>query len=249
MRGRRLPLSLPRRLATEFSYAAHRVPRATLSTRLALRPLVAARNLAPVRPPWSAIFVRAFALAAVELPVLRRVYTQLPTPGLYELPASTACVVIEREWQGEPALFFCRIKNPATLSLAEIAARIRRAKTAPIESIRDYQRALSIARLPWPLRRLLFWLGLNLGRQVPNWYGSFGVSVLGSQRVAIASVVAPWASFLNYGPIADDGTVEVFFSFDHRVMDGMAGAQAVQALERMLHGPVLAELQACAAPG
>ena len=60
--------------------------------------------------------------------------------------------------------------------------------------------------------------------------------MLGSQRVAIASVVAPWASFLNYGPIAADGTVEVFFSFDHRVMDGMAGAQAVQALERMLRG-------------
>ena len=117
MTGRRLPLSLPRRLATEFSYAAHRVPRATLSARLALRPLVAARNLAPVRSPWSAIFVRAFALTTIELPVLRRVYTQLPTPGLYELPASTACVVIEREWQGEPALFFCRIKNPATLSL------------------------------------------------------------------------------------------------------------------------------------
>jgi hypothetical protein len=249
MIGRRLPLSLPRRLVAEFSYAAHRVPRATLSARLALRPLVAARNLVPVRPPWSAIFVRAFAMAAVELPVLRRFYTQLPTPGLYELPASTACVVIEREWQGEPALFFCRIKNPATLSLTEIAARIRRAKTAPIESIKDYRRALAIARLPWPLRRLLFWLGLNLGRQVPNWYGTFGVSVLGSQRVAIASVVAPWASFLNYGPIAADGTVEVFFSFDHRVMDGMAGAEVVQALERMLHGPVLAELQACAASG
>jgi hypothetical protein len=249
MRGRALPLSLPRRLATEYSYAARRVPRATLSARLALGPLAAARRLAQVRPPWSAIFVRAFALAAAELPVLRRVYTQLPTPGLYELPASVACVVIEREWQGEPTLFFCRIKDPAALSLAEVAARIRHAKTAPIESIKDNRRALAIARLPWPLRRLLFWLGLNLGRQVPNWYGSFGVSVLGSQGVAIASVVAPWATFLNYGPIAVDGTVEVFFSFDHRVMDGMAGAQAVQTLERMLHGPVLAELQACTGSG
>jgi pyruvate/2-oxoglutarate dehydrogenase complex dihydrolipoamide acyltransferase (E2) component len=59
----------------------------------------------------------------------------------------------------------------------------------------------------------------------------------------------PWIGIHNYGPIAADGTVEVFFSFDHRVMDGMAGAKAVQALERMLHGPVLAELQASAAPG
>ena len=81
---------------------------------------------------------------------------------------------------------------------------------------------------------------------MPNFYGSFGVSVLGSQRAAITSVVAPWANFLSYGPITAEGTVEAIFSFDHR---GMAGAQPVQALEPMLHGQVLAKLQACAAPG
>lgn len=55
-------------------------------------------------------------------------------------------------------------------------------------------------------------------------------------------------SFAVTKPIAADGTVEVF-SFDHRVMDGVAGAQAAQAPERLLHGPVLAELQACVSPG
>jgi hypothetical protein len=243
MKGFSLPLSLPRRLATEFSYAARRVPRATLSAKLALGPLVAARRQAADRPPWSAIFARAFGLAAQEMPVLRQVYVQLPWPRLYQLPAAVGCIVIAREWQGEPALFFARLKNPAAQPLAEIADRIREAKTAPVESLRDNRRALAVARLPWPLRRLMFWLGLNLGRQVPNWYGSFGVSVLGAERVAISSVIAPWAGFLNYGPIGPDGMVEVYFSFDHRVMDGLAGAQALQALERMLLGPVLAELR------
>lgn len=244
MRGRSLPLSLPRRLATEFSYAAHRVPRATLSSRLALGPLVAARRQAAERPPWSAIFARAYGLAARDLPVLRRLYVQLPWPRLYELPATVACIVVAREWRGEPALFFARIKDPAALPLAEIAARIQEARTAPVESLRDNRRVLAVARLPWPLRRAAFWLGLNLGRQVPNWFGSLGISVLGAEGVAISSVVAPWAGFLNYGPIGPDGTAEVFFSFDHRVMDGLAGAQAIQALERVLLGPVLAELRA-----
>lgn len=244
MRGRRIPLSLPRRLATEYSYAARRVPRATLSARIALGPLAAARAQARPRPPWSAIFARAFALAAAEMPELRRVYVQLPWPHLYELPASAACVIVERAWQGEPACFFARIKDPAALPLAEVAARIRHAKTAPIESIGDYRRALRLAALPWPLRRVLFWLALNWGRQVPNWYGSFGVSVLGAQGVAISSVVAPWAVFLNYGPIGPDGVADLHLSFDHRVMDGMAGARAVRLLEAKLHGPLLAELRA-----
>src|SRR3954454_2548858 len=153
MKGRAIPLSLPRRLATEFSYAARRVPRATLAARLALGPLVLARRGLAVRPPWSAIFARAFALAATELPVLRRGYAQLPWPHLVEWPASTACIVVEREWQGEAALFFLRIKNPAGLGLAELGARVHQAKTAPVESLRDNRRALALARLPWPLRR------------------------------------------------------------------------------------------------
>jgi hypothetical protein len=51
-----------------------------------------------------------------------------------------------------------------------------------------------------PMLAIAFLSKANLGQQVPNWYGSFGVSVLGSQRVGFTSVVAPWASFLNYGP-------------------------------------------------
>jgi pyruvate/2-oxoglutarate dehydrogenase complex dihydrolipoamide acyltransferase (E2) component len=81
---------------------------------------------------------------------------------------------------------------------------------------------------------------------VPNWCGSFGLSVLGARGVSISSVIAPWASFLNYGPIGPDGVAEVHLSFDHRVMDGAAGAEAIRALERMLHGPLLAELRAMA---
>ena len=42
------------------------------------------------------------------------------------------------------------------------------------------RRALAIARLPLPLRRLLIWLSLNIGRQVPNFMGTFAISALGS---------------------------------------------------------------------
>lgn len=248
MKGRSLPLSLPRRLSAEYSYAARRVPRAVLSARVALGALAAARAAAG-RPPWTALFARGFGLAAAGLPALRRVHVQLPWPALYEVPAPVVTVVVAREWRGEPALIFCRLKDPGAQPLAGLAAQIRHARTAPLESLRDARRAFALARLPWPARRLLFWLGLNLGRQVPNWYGTCGISVLGAEGVAIPSVIAPWASFLNFGPIGADGLAELHFSFDHRVMDGRAGAAAVGALVAALQGPVLAELRAMAAAG
>jgi hypothetical protein len=101
-----------------------------------------------------------------------------------------------------------------------------------------------IARLPLPLRLLLVWLSLNIGRQVPNFMGSFAISTLGSHGAAIVHTIPVWTSFLNYGPIGRDGGVDIYLSVDHRVLDGGAAARAIQALETALNGPVLDELRA-----
>ena len=120
------------------------------------------------------------------------------------------------------------------------------AQDAPIDSIADFRRALAIARLPLPLRLLLVWLSLNIGRQVPNFMGSFAISALGSHGAAIVDTIPVWSSFLNYGPIAPDGGVDVYLSVDHRVIDGGPAARAIRALEATLNGPVLDELRALA---
>ena len=69
----------------------------------------------------------------------------------------------------------------------------------------------------------------------------------------LAAVLAPavdpipvWSSFLNYGPIAPDGGVDIYLSVDHRVIDGGPAARAIRALEAALNGPVLDELRALA---
>jgi pyruvate/2-oxoglutarate dehydrogenase complex dihydrolipoamide acyltransferase (E2) component len=49
---------------------------------------------------------------------------------------------------------------------------------------------------------------------------------------------------LNYGVIAADGTVDVRFNYDHRVMDGAVVARALQTLERILTQKIVAELAA-----
>jgi pyruvate/2-oxoglutarate dehydrogenase complex dihydrolipoamide acyltransferase (E2) component len=76
--------------------------------------------------------------------------------------------------------------------------------------------------------------------------GSFAISALGSHGAAIVDTIRVWPSFLNYGPIAPDGGVDIYLSVDHRVIDGGPAARAIRALEAMLNGPVLDELRALA---
>jgi hypothetical protein len=249
MKGRFVPLSLSRRLVVELGQLSLGQPRAVLQGRIAIPAVVAARAAARPRIPWPALFAKAQALAARELPSLRRFYVKLPWPHLHEVPRSVACLVVEREHAGEATPFLARIKDPDALPLAEIAGRIAHLKTAPLDQVKDYRAALVTARLPLPLRRFSFWLAANLGRQVPNYFGSFAISVLGGQGVAITQSIAIAPCFLNYGPIDAAGGVDIWLTIDHRVMDGAAGARAIRALEAMLNGPVLAELQALAEGG
>ena len=248
MRGRNVPLSPARRLVAGYCALAQDVPRGVLSGELALGVVVAARAAAWPRPPWPALFAKAHALAAAEMPELRQVFVKLPWPHLYELPASVAAIVVEREAAGEKALFLARVKRPEGMALPAIAEAIRHAKEAPEGEVPDWQVAMRVARLPWALRRGLLWLGRNWGRQVPNHFGSFGISVIGNQGIAFAHAVSLWTSFLTYGPIDADGRAEIYLCFDHRVFDGAAAARAFRLVESKLLGPVLEELLALAAP-
>jgi hypothetical protein len=248
MRGRRIALSPPRRLLADLSRLARGFPRATLLTRINVAALVEPRDQA--RIPWPVVFAKAYALVAAGSPPLHRVYVKLPWPHLYELPQSVASIIVERDWphdgSGEKALFLGRLKAPDAATLPNLATRMLTLKSAPIDSIADFRRALAIARLPRPLRLLLVWLSLNIGRQVPNFMGSFAISALGSHGAAIVDTILVWSSFLNYGPIASDGGVDVYLSVDHRVVDGGPAARAIRALEAMLNGPVLDELRVLA---
>lgn len=243
MRGQSLPLSVPRRLITEHCRLAHAMPRGVLSGEIDLTPLLVARAAIADRPPWTVIVAKAQALAAREMPALRQLHVALPTPRLYQLPHSVAAIVIEREVAGEPALFYARLKAPENQPLAALAARLRVLKSAPIETVKDFRAALRVAALPWPLRPAAFWLGRNWGRQTANFYGSFGISVVGKGGTRFTHSLSLWTSFLSYGPIASGRGTEVLLTFDHRVLDGGAAVQAFGRLRDALAGPVLAELR------
>jgi hypothetical protein len=240
MRGRSLPLSVPRKIICDLMHFATGVPTIPVQRRMRLAPLVAARRLS--RPPWVALFTKAFALLASEFPEFRRVYCKFPWANLYEYPVSVAQIAIEREYEGEPAVLGLKIKDPTRLSIEEISTAIREASTAPVAAIKSFRQVLRFAGWPRTLRRLLWWIALNVGRLRTNYFGTFGVSVYSGLGAESLHPLSPLTFTLNYGVIALDGTVDVRLIYDHRVLDGSTVARALVRLEELLNTTICAEL-------
>src|ERR1700680_3050700 len=174
MRGTVRKISMPRRLVADLMHASMRVPFVSLTRPLNVRQLLEARALAAQQPGWAAIFVKAFALLAKEQPVLRTLYAKWPWPRFYELTPSVASVAVARVEDGQDCVLPQKVPAADELSLAEIDAQIRHAKDAPIGEVPAFRKILRVTRLPLPLRRLIWLIGLNFGRQRANYFGSFG---------------------------------------------------------------------------
>ncbi|HEY5819318.1 MAG TPA: hypothetical protein VIU14_13160 [Mesorhizobium sp.] len=242
MRGRALKLSAPRRLVCDLMRFSTGVPRVTVQRQMNLGPLLRARMAQQIKPSWTAIFAKGYALLARETPELRRAYVKLPWPQLYEYPVSVASIAHEREHDGEQAVLLSRIKGPEVLALTELDASIRRARSLPVQEIKDFRLALKFARAPAPIRWLLMWLGLNIARQRANYFGTFQLSVYSGLGAESLNPLTPLTTLLNYGPIAEDGSVTVRIHYDHRVMDGANVARALNRFEQILNGVVAEEV-------
>lgn len=246
MRGRMIPLSAPRRIVNDMLHFAKGVPTVPVQKRMALKALIEAREACTERPRWTAIFTKAYALMAAEFPEFRRAYCRIPWTHIYEYPSSNANIIIERDYRGEPALFSIAIKGPERLTLAEIGRQLHHASTAPVDTIKDFRRALSFARLPRFFRYASWWVGLNFGRQRANYIGTFAVSVYSALGAESLHPLSPITTLLNYGVMTPDGDLDVRIIYDHRVMNGATVARALVRLEEILVGTVLEEIHALA---
>jgi hypothetical protein len=246
MRGRRIPLSRARRLVLDFLHFASGIPTVPVQRRIKLRPVIDARAALADRPAWTAVMVKAFALVSAEFPELRRAYCKLPWPHLYEVPTPVASVVVERDYEGEKAILIGRIKDPAALPLAELTRRLRALSEKPVDDVKDFQRALRMTRLPRPVRRALWWMGLNWGRQRARYFGTFWVSVYSALGAESLHPLSPLTTILNYGVFSPDGEVDLRVVYDHRVTDGAVVARALGRMEEVLMGPIVDELRALA---
>jgi hypothetical protein len=244
--GFNLPLSLPRRFLGDLLHFAKQIPSIPVQRRINVYRLLDARAYADPRPNWCAIFTKAYAFVSQAWPQLRRCYLSFPTPHLYQHPSSVASIAIERPFGDDEAVFFAHLADVETRTLADIDDKLRQYKTAPVESISTFRRALRVTQLPWPLRGLLWWSALNVsGRQRARIVGTFGVSVYGGLGAASLHPLSVLTTTLNYGVIEPNGDVDVRLVYDHRVLDGATVARALADLESVLNHEILAELLDC----
>lgn len=247
--GRWLALSPSRRIIADLVHFARQMPTVPVERVMQVGPLREVRDRLPLRPSWCAIFTKAYACVAAQQPALRRTYLPYPWPHLYEHPSNIASVAVEREYRGERCVFFAHLRSPDQQSLRQLDAHLRRFKEEPVESIGLFRRALTVGRLPWPVRRLLWWIGLNSsGAKRAKRMGTFGVSVYSSLGAESLHPLSPLTTTLNYGVIQPDGRLRVRLIYDHRVLDGADVARALAAMEAVLHREILAELRGLAHP-
>jgi hypothetical protein len=244
MRGTVRKISIPRRLVADLMHASVRVPFVSLTRAVNVRPLVEARAQAARPPGWAAIFVKAFALVAREQPILRTLYVKWPLPGFYELPRSVAMVAIARTEDGEDCVLPQRVTAPDEIPLAQVDALIRQAKEAPISEVPAFRKMLRVTRLALPLRRILWAIGLNLGRQRANFFGSYGVTSVAAYGPGELHALSPGPFVLSYGVVGPDQNLDVVLRWDHRVTDAAPVAKALTRLEQVLNTEIAAEIRA-----
>lgn len=235
---------MPRRLVADLMHASIRVPFVSLTRTLDIRPLLEARALAARPPGWAAIFVKAFSLVAKDQPVLRTLYAKWPWPSFYELPRSIAMVAIARVEDGQDCVLPQKVPAAEHLPLTEVDAQIRHAKDAPIDEVPAFRKILRVTRLPLPLRRFMWLVGLNFGRQRANWFGSFGVTSVAAYGAGELHALSPGPFILSYGVVAPDQTIDVVLRWDHRIADAALIAKALTRLEQVLNSEIAAELRA-----
>jgi hypothetical protein len=227
----------------DFLDASRKVPLVAIERAMPLADVIAARKATVAKPSWFAIFIKAYAAVSAARPELRRVYLARPWGRFFQYNDTVANLAVARTVNGEDGVLGYHIRSPERLSLADIDDRIRAARTAPVGTIPSYRRALRIARLPGPVRRLAWWVGLNgSGRERLRWFGTFGVTAVAALGSATLSLLSPLTTTVTYGVFRDDGTVTVRLFFDHRVLDGVGPAQALGEMEQVLRGPIVDEL-------
>ena len=243
MRGTVRKISMPRRLIIDLLHASLRVPFVSLRRTLNIRQLADARGSLARPPGWAAIFAKAFALVAKEEPVLRTLYVKWPRPHFYELPRSVGMIAIARVEDGQNCVLPQKISAPEQLSLVEVEARIQHAKDAPIEQVPAFRKILRATRLPLPLRRPMWLIGLNFGRQRANWFGSFAVTSVAAFGSGELHALSPGPYVLSYGVVAQDGSVDIVIRWDHRITDAALIAKTLTRLEQVLNTEIAAELR------
>jgi hypothetical protein len=242
--GKSMQVPLGRRIVYDFLHASMSVPTVAIQKNMNVAELFSARQRARVRPSWMSIFTKAYAKTAAATPELRQVFLTFPWQRMFEYARPTADIVIEASVNGAPTLVTVPLQAPDTMPLLAMDQHLVACKEKPVERVRQFQRAMFLARFPALLRRWVWWYILNAsGPKRARYFSTFGVTSVGNWGVDSLRPLAPWTSLLHFGAIGADGVITMRLTYDHRVLDGSAPSKALIEMERILQTEILAELR------
>lgn len=248
--GRYIPVSYFRRLVTDLLQSAALVPNVTIERRMDLSRLVTARQACSPSPTWSAIFIKAYALVAARMPLLRTSYMKFPWPKFYEHPINIATLNVDRQLAEERVILQVHIPSPEIHTLHVLDALIHDYQQQPVENIPAYRTAVRMSRFPWPIRQWLWWGALNISGSIRcHNFGTFSITSLGSQGCGILHLATHLTSTIHYGMLDPAGGLEMRLTFDHRVLDGVTAARGLADLEGVLLGEMVHECTQSAGSG
>jgi hypothetical protein len=246
MRGTVRSVPLARKLVIDLMHVS--VPLVVVRRTMKLERLVKARATLAVRPGWSTLIAKAFSIVAHDEPWLRTFYMRWPWPHFYEVPKSVPMVAMVRDDFDDDVPLMLKVGPAAEMTLSEIEAVMREGKSAPFNAVSSFRRYVDVARLPLPLRRLLWWIALNVGRQRTNRFGTFWITSLASLGIETVVARTPGPSLISYGLVRGDHTMELLFHWDHRVFNGILAGRALARLEEVLNAEIADELLASRTP-
>jgi hypothetical protein len=241
--GKRRAFPKHRQIILDIVRESSRIPSFPVHRQMNLARLHSIRNETLPKLSWTTLFGKAYALVCQANPELREVFVRYPTQHLYRHPHSVASISIHRtDDNGNERLIWGRWKDAENTSLADLQNQLDTFCHAPMQEA--YREGLMLERRNWVLRRLTWWWLMNLaGRKRAKHVGTFSISSLGGQGALNAHHPLITTTSLAIGPIAPDGECEVVLICDHRTLDGVLAAKALQSLEATLENQIADELQ------
>ena len=104
-----------------------------------------------------------------------------------------------------------------------------------------------VTRLPQPLRRLAWAIGLNFGRQRGNYLGTLLVTSVAAFGGGEVEARGPNAFIFSYDRLSSEDTIDVMIRWDHRITDAAVIGVELLRLEQILNNQIADEMLALAA--
>lgn len=236
------PLPAGRRVINDLAIIGRSIPLFPVDREMRLGDLAAARSAAPRRIGWTACFMKAYAVVAAEMPLLRTWFIDGLTSQLATASHSVASLAINRTEPDGDRLFVARLLAPEAKPLVGIQSFIDRHATAPISEV--FFKQLDLERVPgWLRRRILRWNMNSSSPKRATRIGTFSMSSLAGSGVGNHFHPTICTTSLCQGPLDQTGRCRVTIIADHRVLDGFTVAKALQRLEEVLVRDIAAELR------